>query len=96
MKNISGYIFSWVLLLFLAQTLTGQDTLRTYGPRFGLDLSRFAYLLATPAETGVELSADAELHKNIYPVLELGYNRISRVGELFDYAELVITHKAFH
>lgn len=85
MKNISGYIFSMMLLLLLTNTVTGQDTLRTYGPRFGLDLSRFAYLLATPVETGAEVSADVELYKNIYPVFELGYNRISEEGDLFDY-----------
>ena len=67
------------------QEVSKRDTLRTYGPRFGIDLSRFLYLLTDPAQVGAEVSADFEIYKNIYPVVELGYNRVSDSQDLFDY-----------
>jgi len=82
--NTSGYIFS--IFLFVSAALSGQDTLRTYGPRFGFDLARFAYLLTDPAEIGAEFSVDMEVHKNIYPVFELGYNSISLTRESYTYS----------
>ena len=54
-----------------ARKVSEQDTLRTYGPRFGVDLSRFLYLLADPPQVGAEVSADFEIYKNIYPVVKL-------------------------
>jgi hypothetical protein len=93
-KYISGSISKAVLLL-LAITLSGtisaqdvseKDTLRTYGPRFGIDLARFLYLFADPAQTGAEISADFEVYRNVNPVFELGYNSISDKQELFDYS----------
>jgi hypothetical protein len=66
--------------------VSGKDTLRTFGPRFGIDLARFFYLLADPSEVGAEFSVDFEIYKNIYPVFELGYNSISDSQELFDYS----------
>jgi len=90
MKNISGYIFRASLLLLtlatLCQSLSGQDTLRTYGPRFGLDLSRFLYYFTDPAQIGAEISGDFEVYKNIYPVIELGYSTMSESTDLFDYS----------
>ena len=86
MKNIFGYISSWSLLLLLFQPLSGQDTLRTYGPRFGMDLARFAYIFTDPAEIGAEFSLDLEIYKNIFPVFELGYSIMSEESDLFDYA----------
>ncbi|MCK5136931.1 MAG: hypothetical protein KAR19_14185 [Bacteroidales bacterium] len=86
MKNISGSIISSLLLLVLTQPLAGQDTLRTYGPRIGIDLARFAYIFADPSEIGAELSVDAEVYKNIFPVFEIGYCYISETGDLFDYS----------
>ncbi len=93
MKNISGSISKAVLLLLAlalfgpvsGQEVSDQDTLRTFGPRFGIDLARFLYILADPSEIGVEVSVDFEIYKNIYPVIELGYNTISDSEELFDY-----------
>ena len=98
MKNISGSICKAmlpVLILALSEPVCGQevtarkvseqDTLRTYGPRFGVDLSRFLYLLADPPQVGAEVSADFEIYKNIYPVVELGYNTVSESKDLFDY-----------
>lgn len=85
MKNICGYIFSAAILLMLIQPLTGQDTLRTYGPRIGIDLARFAYIFADPSEIGAEFSVDFEVYKNIYPVFEIGYSHISESEDLYDY-----------
>jgi len=68
------------------QPLAGQDTLRTYGPRIGIDIARFAYILATPSQIGTEFSVDVEIYKNIFPVFEIGYNHISESEDLFDYA----------
>jgi len=88
LKNISGYISKAALLLLglaMFAQVSAQDTLRTFGPRFGIDLARFLYLLADPPERGAEFSVDFEVYRNIYPVFELGYNNISHSQELFDY-----------
>ena len=85
MKNISGYICKILLLILTVSGLQGQDTLRTYGPRFGLDVARFVYFFADPAEIGAEASVDVEVYPNIYPVAELGYNSIDTEEEFFDY-----------
>jgi hypothetical protein len=74
--------------------LSGQDTLRTYGPRFGLDLARFAFILADPSEIGAEASVDFEIFRNLYPVIELGYNSISESEELFKYSAAGIYGRA--
>ena len=68
------------------QPLAGQDTLRTYGPRIGIDLARFAYIFANPSQVGAELSVDAEIYRNFYPVFEMGYSRVSENEDLFDYS----------
>ena len=68
------------------QPLAGQDTLRTYGPRIGIDIARFAYIFADPSELGAELSVDAEVAHNIYPVIEIGYSQTSDNRELFNYS----------
>jgi hypothetical protein len=85
MKNIFGYIFKASILLMLIQPMTGQDTLRTYGPRIGIDVARFAYIFADPSEIGAEFSVDAEVYKNLYPVFEIGYSHLSESADLFDY-----------
>lgn len=98
MKNISGSI-SKGLLLLLALLLSGmlsaqeasgkkgsqKDTLRTYGPRFGVDLARIYYLFDEPQQIGAEFSADFEVYRNTYPVFELGYNNMSHDRDLFSY-----------
>lgn len=99
MRNISGFISkaAFVLLALMllgtvsaqevyVKELTQKDTLRTYGPRFGIDLARFLYILADPSQMGAELSVDFEVYKNIYPVFEAGYNSISESEDLFDYS----------
>ena len=98
MKYISGSFFKGLLMLLallLAPGLSAQeasgkqgypkDTLRTYGPRFGVDLARIYYLFDRPQQIGAEFSADFELYRNIYPVFELGYNNMTHERDLFDY-----------
>jgi len=85
MKNIFGYIFKTAILLLLIQPMEGQDTLRTYGPRIGIDVARFAYIFADPSEIGAEFSVDVEVYKNLYPVFEIGYSHISESKDLLDY-----------
>lgn len=86
MKNISGYIFSVLLLVTISVSATGQDTLRTFGPRIGIDLARFAYLFSDPAEAGAELSLDMEVIRNLYPVFELGFSSLQETEQQFDYS----------
>ncbi|MGW8315704.1 MAG: DUF6048 family protein [Bacteroidales bacterium] len=86
MKNISGYIFSILLLVTFSLSAASQDTLRTFGPRIGIDLARFAYLFVDPAETGAELSLDMEVIHNLYPVLELGFSSLDETEQQFDYS----------
>ena len=82
MKSISGYIFSGVLLLWLAPSLMGQDTLRTYGPRIGVNVGSFVGYLLNPPVIGSEASLDFELFQDIYPIFELGFSTLSdSVGE---------------
>jgi len=98
MMYISGSFSKAVfLLLFLAvlgnlsgqeksdQEVSGKDTLRTYGPRIGIDLAPFIYYFTEPRIVGAELSVDFEIYKNLYPVLELGYSSTSESKETFDY-----------
>lgn len=77
-----------LLLLSLSGTvgLKGQDTLRTYGPRVGFDLAKVAWLFLDPPQRGLELSLDAEVAENIYPVFELGYNSGNITYESYDYS----------
>lgn len=77
MRNISGSIFNTLLFLALIQSAEGQDTLRTFGPRIGIDLSRFVYYFGDPSEKGAEISLDIEIIKNVYPVIEVGYSTMS-------------------
>jgi hypothetical protein len=75
-----------LLLMAMARPLAGQDTLRTFGPRIGIDLARFVFILADPSEIGAEASVDFEVYKNFYPVFELGYSSISESEDLFKYS----------
>jgi len=65
-----------------------QDTLRTFGPRFGIDLAPFIYYFTEPRIVGAEISVDFEIYKNLYPVIELGYSSTSESKETFDYESL--------
>lgn len=98
-KNISGFFSSALLLLLMsgtvsAQAVADQDTLRSFGPRIGIDVSRFFYLFADPVQKGAEASLDFEIYRNIYPVIELGYNSSSDSQELFDYSSSGIYGRA--
>lgn len=83
MRSISGYIISTLLLLWLLPSLHGQDThgthdtLRTYGPRIGINLAPFVGYFTDPRIIGAEASLDFELFHNIYPVFELGYSDLA-------------------
>jgi len=109
MKRIFIYSFSLVACLMLAEPLRGQDTLRTYGPRFGIDLARFIYYFTDPAETGAAFSADLEVYDNFFAVIEAGYSTLSdsldqaaykssgtyaRIG--LDYNVLPVTDRSVH
>jgi len=83
LKSISGFIFS--LLVFWSIEGTTQDTLRTYGPRVGIDLVPLASLFTSPKETGTEASIDFEVYQNLYSVAEFGYNNLSFDQENFNY-----------
>lgn len=98
MMYISGSFSKAVfLLLFLAvlgmlstQEVSAQeesdlDTLRTYGPRIGIDLVPFFYYFTEPRIVGAEVSVDFEIIKNLYPVFELGFSSTSESKETFDY-----------
>jgi hypothetical protein len=74
------------IMLLVLQAVTAQDTLRTYGPRIGLDLSRFVYIFFDPSEIGAALSADMEVYRNLYPVVEIGYSSLDESEEDFDYS----------
>jgi len=77
MKSISGYIFSGLLLLCLLPSLQGQDTLRTYGPRIGVNVGSFAGYFSNPPVIGADASLDFEVYPDFYPIFELGYSTYS-------------------
>ncbi len=82
MRSISVYIFSGALLLLSFLSLQGQDTLRTYGPRVGIDVAPFVSYFADPPIRGAEVSLDFEIAPNFYPVFELGFSSMS--DSIFD------------
>jgi len=102
MMYISGsFSKTAILLLFLfllgkvsAQEVAGgqevskKDTLRTFGPRFGIDLAPFIYYFSEPKIVGAEVSVDFEIYRNLYPVLELGYSSTAESTETFYYESL--------
>ncbi|PID91379.1 MAG: hypothetical protein CSA96_08710 [Bacteroidetes bacterium] len=61
------------------------DTLRSYGPRFGIDIGRLAYVIGYPPQLGSAVFLDFEVSKNIYPVLELGYSSSHVDSTSWDY-----------
>ncbi|RPI41266.1 MAG: hypothetical protein EHM46_06660, partial [Bacteroidetes bacterium] len=86
MKKTSGYISSLVMLLGLLPFAAAQDTLRTYGPRIGIDLARIPGYFTRPPEYGAEIWVDAELFRDVYPALELGYSALSIDSISYDYS----------
>jgi len=109
MKSIYTYFSSFLAVFLTATGAYAQDTLRTYGPRFGIDLSRFIYYFSDPAETGASFSADLELVDDFYMVAEAGFSALSdsvsgagysssgtfaRIG--LDYNILPVTDRSVH
>ncbi len=84
-KAVFVLLFLAVLGKVSAQEVSGKDTLRTFGPRIGIDLVPFFYYFTEPKIVGAELSVDFEIYKNLYPVFELGYSSTSASEETFDY-----------
>ncbi|MEZ5070424.1 MAG: DUF6048 family protein [Bacteroidales bacterium] len=84
-RNICSCICSAGLLLILSLGAQAQDTLRTHGPRFGVDVLRAAYYFADPSETSLSFFADMEVRPNLYPVVEVGYSRTSVDSALYSY-----------
>jgi hypothetical protein len=74
MRRISVYIFSILLLTGMVPSLFGQDTLRTYGPRIGINLAPFVGYFTNPQIIGAEASLDLELFPNLFPIFELGFS----------------------
>ncbi len=77
MRSTSGYIFSGLLLLWLVPSLYAQDTLRTYGPRIGINLAPLLGYFTDPQVIGADASLDFEIYHNIYPVFELGFGNLA-------------------
>ncbi len=80
-KYILKYIYkilTFSILSFYGLVASGQeDTTRTVGPRFGIDISRFAMMPLIPEIRTFEFSADIEIKTNLYPVFEAGFSAIS-------------------
>jgi hypothetical protein len=73
------------LLVHVSAQDVPQDTLRTFGPRIGIDVARFVYYFSDPSQISAEASLDFEVYRNIYPVFELGFSTTSESEETFDY-----------
>lgn len=82
--KISGCFFSSVLLLFVMLSGYSQEG-RTYGPRIGIDLARIPPYFMNPEKQGFELSVDAELLTNFYPVVEIGKSKLTYESEQYDH-----------
>lgn len=82
--KISGCIFSLVFLLLPSLTGHCQEG-RTYGPRIGIDLAKIPPYFMNPEKRGFELSVDAELLTNLYPVVEIGKSKFTFESVNFDH-----------
>jgi hypothetical protein len=58
---------------------------RTYGPRIGFDLAKIPPYFLSPQKQGFELSLDAELLVNLYPVVEIGRSRFTFESDNYDH-----------
>ncbi|MHB1921359.1 MAG: DUF6048 family protein [Chitinophagaceae bacterium] len=66
--------FTISLLLITMGARGQQDSLRTYGLRLGVDLSRLVIPYFQPNRKDMEFSADMEIRNNLFGVLEGGWN----------------------
>lgn len=91
MRNIFAYIFSGILFLLLHPSALGgqdpgkpvKDTMRTVGPRIGINLVPFVNYFTSPPVFGAEASLDFEIAENFFPVFEAGTASISdSIGEV--------------
>lgn len=57
--------------------VSGQDTLRTYGPEIGVDISGLAHLFASPPRFGAGANLSLGITPDLYPAIELGYSGMS-------------------
>ena len=80
-KSILRYFYKILICSIIALfslVASGQDdTLRTIGPRFGVDLSRFIMIPLIPEIKTFEFSVDYEIKPNLYPFFEAGLSTIS-------------------
>jgi hypothetical protein len=82
--KISGCFFSIVFLLLFVNPGYCQEG-RTYGPRIGIDLARIPPYFMSPEKQGFELSVDAEMLTNFYPVIEIGKSKLTFESGLYDH-----------
>lgn len=75
MKKTYVFIFS-LFILFVFSIPVFSQTEKTHSLRLGIDISRFSLLLLNPERKAVEVSADIELKKNLFPTIEIGFNNI--------------------
>ena len=73
MEKILKFTISFLLITICARGQ--QDSLRTYGLRLGVDLSRLVMPYLQPNRKDMEFSADMEIRNNLFGVLEGGWNK---------------------
>jgi len=90
MKRILKYFFSLLTILFFViptfpQEEPVKEKYRIKGPRFGFDLSRLTLYYFEPERTAYEFSADIEVSRNYYPVVEFGIQEINLEKSIYNY-----------
>jgi hypothetical protein len=79
-----NYVFKGLLLILIIFPAQGQEK-RIIGLRLGYDVSRLGLYVFQPERKEMEFSADMEVKKNIYPIVEIGQSQIALSEETYDY-----------
>ena len=85
MKNILKYTFLLLILLVSSIEEGKSQDKRIKGPRFGVDVSGFAWQYFVPSRQNIGITADFEINPEYYAVIEAGRMGTNRREETHHY-----------
>ncbi len=80
------YSFSLVFLFVSFHPGAAQDTIRTRGVSFGVDLSRAVYKIMEPERLEIDFLADVEIMEDIFLMTGFGYAQMNLDREEYTYS----------
>jgi len=86
MKNILRYTFLLLILLASSTEEGKSQDKRIKGPRFGVDVSGFAWQYFIPSRQNVGITADFEINPEYYAAVEAGMLATNRKEETHQYS----------